>query len=151
MIMSGSIWRPWNMWAATWKNVVVGKIVKIEKHPDADKLVICRVDIGKEEPVQIVTGAPNVFEGAYVPVALDGSRIPGPLHGQPKQEGGVTIKAGKLRGVESEGMLCSFGELGFIDKVVPVDMRRHMDPGRGISARNGFCQGPGTGRLCHRL
>ena len=123
MIMSGSNLETMEHVGCDMENVVVGKIVKIEKHPDADKLVICRVDIGKEEPVQIVTGAPNVFEGAYVPVALDGSRIPGPLHGQPKQEGGVTIKAGKLRGVESEGMLCSFGELGFIDKVVPVDMR----------------------------
>ena len=123
MIMSGSNLETMEHVGCDMENVVVGKIVKIEKHPDADKLVICRVDIGKEEPVQIVTGAPNVFEGAYVPVALDGSRIPGPLHGQPKQEGGVTIKAGKLRGVESEGMLCSFGELGFTDKVVPVDMR----------------------------
>ena len=102
------------------EKVVVGKIVKIEKHPDADKLVVCRLDVGQEEPVQIVTGATNVFEGAYVPVALSGSRIPGPLHGQPKKEGGVKIEAGKLRGVKSDGMLCSFGELGFTDKVVPV-------------------------------
>lgn len=69
------------------EKVVVGKIVKIEKHPDADKLVVCRLDVGQEEPVQIVTGATNVFEGAYVPVALSGSRIQGPLHGQPKKEG----------------------------------------------------------------
>ena len=73
--------------------------------------------------MQIVTGATNVFEGAYVPVALSGSRIPGPLHGQPKKEGGVKIEAGKLRGVKSDGMLCSFGELGFTDKVVPVNQR----------------------------
>ena len=70
-----------------------------------------------------MTGATNVFEGAYVPVALSGSRIPGPLHGQPKKEGGVKIEAGKLRGVKSDGMLCSFGELGFTDKVVPVNQR----------------------------
>ena len=105
------------------KNVVVGKIVKIEKHPDADKLVVCQLDIGQKELCQIVTGAPNVFEGAYVPVALDGSVIPGPLHGQPKVEGGVKITKGKLRGVESNGMLCSFGELGFNDKVVPINQR----------------------------
>ena len=59
--------------------------------------MVCRLDVGQEEPVQIVTGATNVFEGAYVPVALSGSRIPGPLHGQPKKEGGVKIEAGKLR------------------------------------------------------
>ena len=75
------------------------------------------------KPVQIVTGAPNVFEGAYVPVALDGSRIPGPIHDQPKEEGGTVITKGKLRGVESNGMLCSFGELGFEDKVVPVNQK----------------------------
>ncbi|MBQ1229337.1 MAG: phenylalanine--tRNA ligase subunit beta, partial [Firmicutes bacterium] len=81
------------------------------------------VNVGQEELVQIVTGASNVFEGAYVPVALHGSRIPGPLHGQPKVEGGVKITKGKLRGVVSNGMLCSFSELGFEDKVVPVNQR----------------------------
>ena len=85
--------------------------------------MVCRLDVGQDESVQIVTGATNVFEGAYVPVALSGSRIPGPLHGQPKKEGGVKIEAGKLRGVKSDGMLCSFGELGFTDKVVPVNQR----------------------------
>lgn len=123
MIMSGSNLETMVHVGCDMENVVVGKILNIEKHPDADKLVVCLVDIGREKPVQIVTGAPNVFEGAYVPVALDGSRIPGPLHGQPKTEDGVVIKAGKLRGVESEGMLCSFGELGFADKVVPVNQR----------------------------
>lgn len=123
MIMSGSNLETMEEVGTDLVNVVVGKILKIEKHPDADKLVICRVDVGREEPVQIVTGAPNVFEGAYVPVALDGSRIPGALHGQPKQEGGTEIKAGKLRGVDSYGMLCSFGELGFEDKVVPVNQK----------------------------
>ena len=120
MIMSGSNLETCEHFCEDMENVVVGRIEKIEKHPDADKLVVCMVDVGKEEPVQIVTGAPNVFEGAYVPVALHNSRIPGPLHGQPKQEGGVKITKGKLRGVESDGMLCSAGELGFEDKVVPV-------------------------------
>lgn len=123
MIMSGSNLETMEHVGCDMENVVVGRIDKIEKHPDADKLVVCQVNIGREQPVQIVTGAPNVSEGDYVPVALDGAKIPGPLHGQPKQEGGVTIKAGKLRGVESNGMLCSFGELGFADKVVPVNMR----------------------------
>ena len=123
MIMSGSNLETMEHVGCDMENVVVGRILKIEKHPDADKLVVCQLDVGKEKPVQIVTGAPNVFDGAYVPVALDGSRIPGPLHGQPKTDDGVVIKAGKLRGVESEGMLCSFGELGFADKVVPVNQR----------------------------
>ncbi|MBQ9961073.1 MAG: phenylalanine--tRNA ligase subunit beta [Firmicutes bacterium] len=123
MIMSGSNLETMETVGVDMEKVVVGKIVKIEKHPDADKLVVCKLDVGQEELVQIVTGAPNVFEGAYVPVALDGSRIPGPIHGQPKQEGGVEIKAGKLRGVESFGMLCSFEELGFTDKVVPVNQK----------------------------
>ena len=120
MIMSGSNLETCEHFCEEMENVVVGKIEKIEKHPDADKLVVCMLNVGKEEPVQIVTGAPNVFEGALVPVALHKSRIPGPLHGQPKQEGGVKITKGKLRGVESFGMLCSVEELGFEDKVVPV-------------------------------
>ena len=120
MIMSGSNLETCEHFCEEMENVVVGRIEKIEKHPNADKLVICRVDVGEDELLQIVTGAPNVFEGALVPVALHNSRIPGPLHGQPKQEGGVKITKGKLRGVESYGMLCSAEELGFEDKVVPV-------------------------------
>lgn len=120
MIMSGSNLETCEHFCKEMENVVVGKIEKIEKHPDADKLVVCMINVGKEEPVQIVTGAPNVFEGAYVPVALHKSRIPGPLHGKEKEEGGTKITKGKLRGVESFGMLCSAGELGFDDKVVPV-------------------------------
>ncbi len=87
------------------KNVVVGLLISVEKHPDSDHLLICQVDIGKDEPVQIVTGAQNVKPGEYVPAALDDSYLPG----------GVHIKAGKLRGVPSNGMLCSLGELG-LDK-----------------------------------
>lgn len=120
MIMSGSNLETCEHFCEEMEKVVVGRIEKIEKHPDADKLVVCRLNVGEEELLQIVTGAPNVFEGAYVPVALHKSRIPGPLHGQPKQEGGVKITKGKLRGVESFGMLCSAEELGFEDKVVPV-------------------------------
>lgn len=120
MIMSGSNLETCEHFCEDMENVVVGRIDKIEKHPDADKLVICKVDVGEDEDIQIVTGAPNVFEGAFVPVALHNSIIPGPLHGQPKKDGGVKIKKGKLRGVESCGMLCSAGELGFEDKVVPV-------------------------------
>lgn len=101
------------------EKVVVGRIEKIEPHPDADKLVVCRVAVGEEEPIQIVTGADNIFEGAYVPVVLDGGKVPGPLHGHEKEEGGSRIKAGKLRGVESFGMLCGPQELGWDDKVAP--------------------------------
>ncbi|QIB70085.1 phenylalanine--tRNA ligase subunit beta [Aminipila butyrica] len=120
MIMSGSNLETVEYFGENTEKVVVGRIAKIEKHPDADKLVICQVEVGQENPVQIVTGAPNVFEGAVVPVALDGSTIPGPIHGQPKQAEGVKIKKGKLRGVESFGMLCSASELGLEDKVIPV-------------------------------
>ncbi len=101
------------------ENVVVGRIEKIEKHPQADKLVICQINVGKEKNLQIVTGATNIFEGAIVPVALDNSRIPGPLHGHEKEEGGSVIRAGELRGVLSEGMLCGPQELGWDDKVAP--------------------------------
>ena len=81
MILSGSNLETCELAGEGMEKVVVGKIEKIEKHPSADKLVVCQLNVGAEELVQIVTGAPNVFEGAYVPVALDGSRIPGPLHG----------------------------------------------------------------------
>ena len=91
------------------RNVVVGRIEKIEKHPDADKLRICQINVGKEELVQIVTGADNVFEGAYVPAALHDSYLPN----------GVHIKNGKLRGVESFGMLCSGEELCLTESDYP--------------------------------
>ncbi|MEA4988753.1 MAG: phenylalanine--tRNA ligase subunit beta [Anaerovorax sp.] len=120
MIMSGSNLETVEFFGENIENVVIGKILSIDKHPDADKLVITKIDVGAEEPIQIVTGASNIAVGNYVPVALHGSKIPGPLHGQPKKPEGVTIKKGKLRGVESFGMLCSAGELGFEDKVVPV-------------------------------
>ena len=84
------------------KNCVVGKILDIQKHENADKLVVCQVDIGRGEPIQIVTAATNVFAGAVVPVALDGSTL----------FGGINIKKGKLRGVLSDGMFCSVAELG---------------------------------------
>ncbi len=91
--------------------IVVGQILKIERHPDADKLVICQVDVGIGEPVQIVTGAPNVKQGQKVPVVLDGGRVAGGHDGS-KTAGGIKIKKGKLRGVVSNGMMCSIEELG---------------------------------------
>ena len=91
--------------------IVVGQIKSIEKHPDADKLVVCQVDIGAET-IQIVTGAPNVEVGQKVPVVLDGGMVAGGHDGGPMPEEGIRIKAGKLRGVPSNGMMCSIEELG---------------------------------------
>ena len=92
--------------------IVVGRINKIERHPDADKLVICQVQIDEDgKEIQIVTGAPNAFEGAVVPVVLDGGRVACDHSGN-KPEEGFVIKAGKLRGVDSAGMMCSIDELG---------------------------------------
>ena len=119
MIMSGSDMETCEELGAGIEGVVVGRIEKIEKHPQADKLVVCQLNVGKEETVQIVTGATNVYEGGYVPVALDGAHIPGPLHGQPKTEDGVIITAGELRGIASNGMLCGPQELGIEDKTAP--------------------------------
>ena len=85
----------------TMENVVAARILKLEKHPDADRLQICTMDVGAEEPIQIITGADNVFEGALVPAALHESLLPN----------GTRIKRGKLRGLPSEGMLCSGEEL----------------------------------------
>ncbi|MGY0756817.1 phenylalanine--tRNA ligase subunit beta [Staphylococcus haemolyticus] len=91
------------------KNLVVGYIQSKEKHPDADKLNICQVDIGEEAPVQIVCGAPNVDAGQHVIVAKVGGRLPG----------GIKIKRAKLRGERSEGMICSLQEIGISSNVVP--------------------------------
>ena len=92
--------------------IVVGRINKIERHPDADKLVICQVQIDEDgKEIQIVTGAPNAFEGAVVPVVLDGGRVACDHSGNKPGEG-FDIKAGQLRGVDSFGMMCSIDELG---------------------------------------
>ncbi|MDD6627237.1 MAG: phenylalanine--tRNA ligase subunit beta [Lachnospiraceae bacterium] len=93
------------------EKIVIGQIEKIEKHPDADKLIICQVNIGSEV-IQIVTGAPNVKEGDKVPVVLDGGKVAGGHDGGPLPEDGIAIKAGKLRGIPSNGMMCSIEELG---------------------------------------
>ena len=97
--------------------IVIGQIDKIEKHPDADKLIICQVNIGTES-VQIVTGAPNVKEGDKVPIVLDGGRVAG-CHDGKMTPGGIKIKKGKLRGVESFGMMCSIEELGSTREMYP--------------------------------
>ncbi len=91
------------------KNVVVGKVVSITRHTNSDHMWVCQVDVGQEEPVQIVTGAQNVHEGDLVPAALHNSWLPGGIH----------ITKGKLRGEKSNGMLCSFAELGLTQNDLP--------------------------------
>lgn len=117
MTLSGSKVEGYEQLDADLDKIVVGQVTKIEKHPDADKLVICQVNVGSET-LQIVTGAPNVFEGAKVPVVLDGGRVAGG-HDGTKTPGGIKIKKGKLRGVESSGMMCSIEELGSNREMFP--------------------------------
>ncbi len=102
MTISGSKVEGYEIEGSEISNVVVGKILSIVPHQDSDHLVICQVDIGESEPIQIVTGASNLTVGDLVPAALNNSTLPG----------GIKIQKGKLRGVESNGMLCSLGELG---------------------------------------
>ena len=104
MTLSGSKVEGFTKMDADLEKIVIGQIQKIERHPDADKLIICQVDIGEAEPIQIVTGAPNVKEGDKVPVVLDGGRVAGGHDGK-MTPGGIKIKKGKLRGVESNGCL----------------------------------------------
>ena len=94
------------------ERIVTGRILSVEKHPNADHLVVCQVDVGQGTPLQIVTGAPNVKSGEVVPVVLDGGRVAGGHDGGPLPENGIEIHAGKLRGVDSFGMMCSIEELG---------------------------------------
>ncbi|WP_455950381.1 phenylalanine--tRNA ligase subunit beta [Eubacterium sp.] len=110
MTLSGTKCEGFERLDADLDKIVVGQIEKIEKHPDADKLVVCQVNIGTEI-IQIVTGASNVEEGQKVPVVLDGGRVAGGHDGS-KTPGGIKIKKGKLRGVPSNGMMCSIEELG---------------------------------------
>ena len=111
MTLSGTKVEGYEKLDADLDKIVVGQIEKIEKHPDADKLIICQVNIGSET-IQIVTGAPNVHEGDKVPVVLDGGRVAGGHEPGSRVAGGIKIKKGKLRGVESCGMMCSIEELG---------------------------------------
>ena len=91
------------------KNVVVGRVEAMEKHPDADKLYVCKVDAGHHGELNIVTGADNVYVGAYVPVVMHGGLLPT----------GQVIKKGKLRGIVSEGMMCSGEELNLKEEDYP--------------------------------
>ena len=118
MTLSGSKVEGYVQLDADLDKIIIGQIKKIERHPDADKLVVCQVDIGSGETVQIVTGAPNVKEGQKVPVVLDGGRVAGGHDGK-KTPGGIKIKKGKLRGVASNGMMCSIEELGSTRDMYP--------------------------------
>ncbi len=109
MTMSGSKVETFEKEGQGFTNVIVGKLLSITPHENSDHLQVCQVDVGQAEPIQIVTGAQNVVEGALVPVAMIGADLPG----------GVHIKKGKLRGVESNGMLCSLGELGLTQHDFP--------------------------------
>lgn len=135
MTMSGSKVECYNTEADYISNVVVGKILKIEKHPDADKLQICQIDIGRDEPIQIVTAATNVYEGMMVPAALDNSTL----------ANGIKIKKGKLRGVPSNGMMCSVAELGVTVHDFPyaiedgiMDIKEDCKPGDDIRTALGL-------------
>ncbi len=110
MTLSGTKVEGYECLDADLDKIVIGQIKTIEKHPDADKLQVCQVDIGTET-IQIVTGAPNIAEGQKVPVVLDGGKVAGGHDGS-KTPGGIKIKKGKLRGVVSNGMMCSIEELG---------------------------------------
>ena len=102
MTMSGSKVESWEREGSEISNVVVGRVLSLERHPDSDHLWVTKTDVGSGEPLQIITGAQNLKAGDLVPVALHGSSLPG----------GKKIRRGKLRGLESNGMLCSLGELG---------------------------------------
>lgn len=119
MTLSGSHVESYEKKDKNLEKIVVGQIVSITKHPDADKLIICQVDIGEEQPLQIVTGAPNLREGDLVPTVLDGGKVAGGHDGSPLPENGIKIKKGKLRGVESFGMMCSIEELGSTRDLYP--------------------------------
>ncbi len=118
MTLSGTKVEGYEKLDADLDKIVIGQIEKIEKHPDADKLIVCQVNVGTGT-VQIVTGAPNVKEGDKVPVVLAGGRVAGGHEPGQKVVGGVKIKKGKLRGVESCGMMCSIEELGSTRDMYP--------------------------------
>lgn len=143
MTMSGSKVETHSTEGEEISRVVVGKLLDVKPHENSDHLVVCQVDVGASEPVQIVTGAPNIREenvGDFVPAALDGSTLPG----------GVKIKKGKLRGVASNGMLCSLGELGLTVHDFPYaiadgifilneeDCGKALTPGMDIKEAIGF-------------
>lgn len=118
MTMSGTKVETFEALDKNLKDIFVGQIKKIEPHPDANKLIVCQVDLGDKE-LQIVTGAPNVKVGDKVPVVVDGGKVAGGHDGGPLPEDGIVIKNGKLRGIDSYGMMCSIEELGSSKEMYP--------------------------------
>src|SRR3712207_4655731 len=108
MTMTGTKTETVEFYGQEISNVVVAKIIEIKEHPDAEKLVVTKVDVGAGSPIQIVTGAKNIKVGDYIPLAMNGAILPG----------GVKIKNSKLRGIESNGMMCSAKELGIDEKFI---------------------------------
>lgn len=120
MTLSGTKVENYQVLDKNLEKIVVGKILSIERHPDADKLIVCQVQIAEDgKEVQIVTGASNVKEGDKIPVVLDGGKVAGSVHGDKPAQDGIKIKKGKLRGVESFGMMCSVEELGSTREMYP--------------------------------
>lgn len=112
MTLSGSHVEGYEQKDKNLDKIVVGKILTMEKHPDADKLVVCQVDVGQAEPLQIVTGAKNVKVDDLIPLVLDGGKVAAAHGDNNEYPDGIKIKKGKLRGVESNGMMCGIEELG---------------------------------------
>lgn len=119
MTLSGSHAESYEQFDKNLDKIIVGKIITIDRHPDADKLVVCQVDVGQAELVQIVTGADNINVNDLVPVVLDGGRVAASHSKSESSENGMKIKKGKLRGVLSNGMMCSIEELGSTHEMFP--------------------------------
>ena len=119
MTLSGSHVEGYEQKDKNLDKIVVGKILTMEKHPDADKLVVCQVDVGQAEPLQIVTGAKNVKVNDLIPLVLDGGKVAAAHGDNNEYPDGIKIKKGKLRGVPSEGMMCSYEELNLDQSDVP--------------------------------
>ena len=109
MTLSGSKVEGWEILGSEISGVVAGKVLEIVRHENSDHMWICTIDVGKNAPITIVTGAQNVKAGDIIPVAVDGAKLPG----------GIEIRTGALRGVESQGMLCSLKELGLTTSDYP--------------------------------
>ena len=118
MTMSGTKVETYEQLDKNLELIFIGQITAIERHPDADKLIVCQVNLG-DHSIQIVTGASNVAVGDKVPVVVDGGKVAGGHDGGPLPEKGIKIKNGKLRGVESFGMMCSVEELGWDQAMFP--------------------------------
>lgn len=136
MTMSGSKAESFEKEGAGIDKVVIGRILSIEPHPDADKLVVCQIDVAAQEPLQIVTAAKNVVKGALVPVCLSGGSLPD----------GTKIKSGKLRGVKSDGMMCGLSELGLTKNDFPYAIEdgiflieEDCSPGDSLQETIGLC------------